>query len=398
MRKYKSYFFAFSIALLSITTLLLLKNAYLFGDELIHYQTIKDFTNLKISDDTFLRDAKFPGYAALIGVLRRILNIDSIFGTRVINFIISSFCIYVFYLISKKRDAINARIKTLQFFFFPLVFIFFFLLYTDILSLFLLLLSFYFIQNKNYSLSGIPAILSILVRQNNIIWVLFLLFLVIRENRGTLMKYFKSSWIYILGIFSFLAFVFINKGTTIGEVNKTYQPVSIHSENFFFFLFLSFFLFFPSIVLSFKTILKFLKNKAVFTFIVILFIIYFVSFKADHPWNSIMFSYYVRNDILHFILRNDLIKITFFIPMAVSIIYFLSIKLHDNYKLLFFSFGIIFLTMSWLVDPRYYIIPFTFLLLLKNGESKKIEFLTIILYMLLSFGIFFATLNRSFFI
>ncbi len=203
MTRYKPYLLGIIILLISFTVLFSMRKAYLYGDELIHYQTIKDFTDWNLSDQTFLRDAKLPGYPAAIAFFRKIFGAETIFETRIINFLISSFCIYIFYLISKLIDSKNSRIKTLQFFLFPLVFVFLFLLYTDILSLLLILLSFYLILKDRNTLSGIPAILSILVRQNNVIWVFFLSLLILKKHKGSISLYFKNSWIYFIGIGSF---------------------------------------------------------------------------------------------------------------------------------------------------------------------------------------------------
>lgn len=398
MIRYKPYLLGIIILLISFTILFLMKNSHLYGDELIHYQTIKDFTDWKISDQTFLRDAKFPGYPAAIGLLRRILGVDSIFETRIINFFISSFCIYIFYLISKLIDPKNSRIKTLQFFLFPLIFVFLFLLYTDILSLLLILLSFYLILKDRNTISGIPAILSILVRQNNVIWVFFLSLLILKKYKGSLTMYFKNSWIYLIGITSFLLFVLFNGGISIGDLNKTYQSASLHSENLFFFLLVSFFIFLPATAANYKNILNLFSRKIVISIVFILLLIYMTTFKGDHPWNNILFDYYIRNGVIKIMTRDLLTKVSFFIPMAISLIYLLSIKLHGEFKSLLYPFIVLFLIFSWLIDPRYYIIPLTFLLLLKKEKSKRIEFITIIYYMFLSFGIFFATLNRIFFV
>lgn len=398
MTRYKPHLLGIIIFLISLTVLFLMKKTYLYGDELIHYQTIKDFTDWNLSDQTFLRDAKLPGYPAAIAFFRKILGADTIFETRIINFLISSFCIYIFYLISKLIDSKNSRIKTLQFFLFPLVFVFLFLLYTDISSLLLILLSFYLILKDRNTLSGIPAILSILVRQNNVIWVFFLSLLILKKYKGSIILYFKNSWIHLAGIASFSLFVLINGGTSIGILSKTYQSASFHSENLFFFLLVSFFIFLPEIIANYKNILNLFSRKIVLLVVFIFLLIYVTTFRGDHPWNNILFDYYLRNEILRIITRDLLIKTAFYIPMAISLVYLLSLKLHGEFKSLLYPFIAIFLIFSWLVDPRYYIIPFIFLLLLKHAESKKIEFITIIYYMLLSFGIFFATLNRIFFI
>lgn len=398
MGKYKSPLFALIIGLIFVTVAIYMKDTNLYGDEVIHFQTINDFTNFTISESTFSRDAKLPGYPMLIAFLRRLFSAESLFETRIINIILSAFCVFIFYAISKLIDYKNSRIKTVQFFLFPLNFVFFFLLYTDIFSLLLLLSSFYLIQKKEYALSGILASTSILIRQNNVIWALFLFILIIKENRKEISSIIGKTWTYIIGFLSFASFVLINRGTTIGEMNKIYQSPSIHVENVFFFLLLFSPLFLPAILANYKLVLSSLKEKKWLATIAVLFLVYLFAFKSDHPWNNILFDYFLRNELLRFINQNLITKALFFIPIPISLIYLLKIKDRLKLKLPFLIFTVIFLTLSWLVDPRYYIIPFSFILLMKTEESKKIEFITVIIYLFTSIFIFIGTINRSFFI
>jgi hypothetical protein len=85
-------------------------------------------------------------------------------------------------------------------------------------------------------------------------------------------------------------------------------------------------------------------------------------------------------------------------PIALSTIYLLTIEFNQRIKYIFYATVAVFLSFSWLIDPRYYIIPFSFFILFKKEESKKVELLTIISYILISILILFNTLNNSFFI
>lgn len=400
-KKTKRWLLIGIITLVSFGGLFLFRSEVLYGDEYQHYQTIKELTNLEINENTFLRDAKFPGYFLVIALLRNITGATSIFETRIVNFLISVFCILIFYLTAKKLSNKTSNIKTVQFFFFPFIFIFFFLIYTDVLSVLLLILSFYFILDKKYLLSAVPAILSIFVRQNNIVWLLFFWLYIFKDypqNKEAVIEFIKETWIYIIAFIFFLLFILINNGGTVGVGNKTSQPISIHLDNIFFFLLLFFIVFFPLIIANIKKLIFFLKNKYIGLVLLLIFIIYIISFKADHFWNSMVFDYYLRNRFLHFMTKDELTKALFFFPMAISLLYILKMELRNRIKFLFVFFVFFFLSLSWLIEPRYYIIPFTFFLLLKKEESKKIEFAAVVLYLILSTLILIYTVNKVFFI
>lgn len=179
----------------------------------------------------------FPGYHFVIGLLSHLFKNPSLSLARSLSTIFSFLSVLVFYLIAKEIDPQKAATKTLQYFFFPLLFVFFFLVYTEAFSLLLVMLSFYFLTKGRYKTSGVFGLLSVLVRQNNIIWLGFFVLLIVLE-KGKLKLGRKQ-------ILSFLSeasiFIFWNKSLVLTEASS--HPFSIHFANLF--LFLQFFLFLP---------------------------------------------------------------------------------------------------------------------------------------------------------
>jgi len=149
-----------------------LKTDRTYGDENIHSWQIQQF----LSGDFKLHPnlTTLPGYHYAIYFFSKIFGTTSIFGMRYITFAFGILAVLIFYFCAKFVSPNNANAKTLQFFFLPILFQYFFLIYTDVASLFLVLLALFFALKKQNIISFIIIFLSLFIRQTNIIWLLFI--------------------------------------------------------------------------------------------------------------------------------------------------------------------------------------------------------------------------------
>jgi len=143
----------------------------LYADEEVHYDQIARFARGDLSLNAAL--TTLPGYHALLGLIGYVTGVTSIPFMRFLSFLIGLATIGVFWLITRElyRDA--GFLRVLQFTFFPILFPFFFLLYTDVLSLLFILLAFFCILHERPTLAAVMSLAGVLVRQTNIVWLLF---------------------------------------------------------------------------------------------------------------------------------------------------------------------------------------------------------------------------------
>lgn len=393
-------FIVFSTITLAI---FLFRNAAFFVDEYSHFITIKDITYFKITSETFSRNAQLPGYYLIVAGLSLLLRISSLPGTRFLSTCLSVPSVFIFYLIAKKIDRRQAFFKTLQFFFFPLLSVFFVLLYNDIFSLFLILLSFYFLIKNNYSVSALIGLLSVLVRQNNIIWLGYFCAYIFWEKyklkltRQNLLIFFKDIWLFILTFLFLVGFILWNKGPAMAEPEM--NPTAFHSENVFFILFLFFFLFLPANIDHLPKIIKLIKQRSYLLLgIVGVFGLYFFTFKLQNWYNNPGFDYFLHNVLANYAVENIKQKIIFFIPVAYSILSLAVTKFQKRAYYLLYPFTVLFLSLLWMVEQRYDLIPFTFFMLFRKQKSALIEHTTIVLFIMVTAWIFWVTLRRTFFL
>lgn len=176
----------------------------LIQDEVYHYSQIAQFASGNFEFNPGLMTV--PGFHFLISEFVKPFGTVSIDLVRSVVFLINLGSIFIFYLIVRKLNEKDALIKTLQFSFFPLIFPFFPLIYTDIVSLIMVLLSFYLMIHKRFFLSAIFSILSIFIRQNNIFWLLFINILMYIRTYGFRLRWnfilvhMKKSWLFVLGV------------------------------------------------------------------------------------------------------------------------------------------------------------------------------------------------------
>jgi alpha-1,2-glucosyltransferase len=373
-----------------------------------------------------------PGYHMLITLSAKLLgmttithgpnNHDSINKIRTISLFYSLLFVGLFFLLAKRVSENSPEIATLQCYFLPILFPYFFLVYTDVVSALLVLLSLYALLNKKNDLAGIMVILSMVVRQNNIIWLFFMCLFVyfeyyqsspglafskqglkIKLDNNLLKQYIKECRWFFIGIFFFLIFVILNKGVALGD-RANHPPFSFFLGNIYFILFLFFFLFLPTNISNFSRIVQYIKkHKQVIFFVIVGFVFYLYTFNITHPYNhggslGEHNYFFLRNVILRFFTSNIYMRLLFYLAVAYSILSLMVTKLSRKSFYLIYPITFLYLVPSWLIEQRYYIIPFVLFLLFKEKSSKLVELLTVVCYMALSAYFFHGIVNGKFFL
>ncbi len=392
------------IALILIITLPLLlsirQDTNLHVDERDHLDQITRFLKGEKTLNPLL--TTIPGYHLILATLLKPFPNPALPLARTLTFIFSLLSILVFFLIVKKIDPTSLFTKTLQYAFFPVLFPFFFLLYTDVFSLLLVLAAFFFALRKSYNLTAFIGVASIAVRQNNILWLLFLFtFMFFQEystiNKESIKNHLKKSWLFLLGFIAFAIFLFINQGIAIGD--KTGHPGGIFFGNIYFLLFLFFFLLLPYNLANLKKIKEKIKEKPkIILLLLVILMFYLFTFKNTHPYNQEAYNFFLRNQILNFFTSSLFLKILFFLPIAGSMLSLWTTKLPSKACYLMYPTTILYLLPSWLIEQRYYLIPFALFLALKERKSSAIEYFTILAYIALSLYFFYGIRHLKFFL
>lgn len=386
VKKHRVFTFFLCIALfLWLFILFFDQNKYV--DEGIHLNQIRKFLNGKYEMVPII--TMLPGYHATMALIAKPFGISSLTTIRFISFLPALASIWVFFAISQNLGTQNPFTKTLQFIFLPISFLYFPLVYTDIFALFLVLFAFYSMIKKRYKLSALFSFASILARQTNIVWTLFIWvygYLSIygfTVSQKKLLSYAKSTIGHILTFGAFAIFLFLNKGISVGD--EGVHQIGFYMGNIYFFLAMVGFLLLPILPDSFR---KFdsLQSKRFLIFgagIGVFLVCLFLIFPPAIHFHNLKTNF-LRNIILQYAYNQYawLYGSAIFLGCVT-----LCIMKFEKIALLLFPFAFFCLLPSLLVEQRYSIVPFVFLLLFRKEINQKTESALVLYFLLLSLGL-----------
>jgi len=414
MRKFIPLIF---IAFTYIFLFSLIKNNSLYDDEPSHFTQIRLFLNRHPA--IYSRLSLIPGYHFTVASLATLTGKSQIHELRAITLTINLLAIALFFLVVQKLDSKNAITKTLQFSFFPILFPFQFLLYAEGLMLLLTLISFYFAHTKKYTLSALFGLLSVLVRQQNIVWLLFINLIcliddlkqknvlanlypsyfrwVYADSNLSLRSILRKYWLFITSYFLFITFVVVNRGIAYGT-SDVHPNFTLHSGNVFFALFVNFLLFLPSMISNVNRVIKLIMhNKRVLVLIAIFIVTAALTFSNSHPWNR--YPEHLQNRLILVPFTSNLpLKVIFFTIISYSVISLRVTRFISMHYYLLYPFAFLSLAPIWLVGARYSLVPFMLFLLFRKSTSPLVEWAIIILFITISLFLFYGYLNQIFYL
>lgn len=400
-----------AIAILIITAILgflLIPDTNIYVDELVHHDVAQSFCHLKPSISPNLTN--IPAYHALLGGVcylgSWIAPLDSLASMRIISLIFSLLGVYIFYLIASELKHKNPGLKTLQFFFLPIALPFYFLVYTDIPALTIVLAAFYLVLKKHYHWAGVLATLSVAFRQNNIVWLMWLAFFIFltevwpKINFKTLWRYLKQVWVFVLGAVAFAGFLYWNGGISLAKAEEWAHPsFSLYLGNVYLMLLTFIIIFWPLELDLVKKLKQLWKNKWRLGGFVLtslsLFFVYQNSFTNSHPYNQHTFA--LHNLILVKMVENPTLKLVAFVPIILAILILFTRRLRQPKYSWFYLFSVLFVLPSWLIEPRYFFLPFALYLLFREKASPQAEWRLIVWEVILALSLVGGTLTKSIF-
>ncbi|KKS98423.1 MAG: hypothetical protein UV73_C0002G0137 [Candidatus Gottesmanbacteria bacterium GW2011_GWA2_43_14] len=369
----------------------------LYDDEYSNYGQIKLF--LEGNYSAYPKIGVIPGYHFFVSSMGILLGLTQIPQLRIINFIMVLLSFYLFWKTAGLlEDYGSINLKTLQFIFLPVIFPYRFLLYTENLSVPLILGSLFFLHNKRHWLAGLLACLSMLVRQLNVFLVIYLILHITAETMGKQKKLktiIKNNLINIFGLLAFAGLFIINKGTAIG-VQDLHPDFFISPGNLYWALFLFFIMFIPINIANFWAIRTFIRqHKKILIFAMIFIISAVITFTANHPWNQS--PEHLRNRLLLAVNGNIITEILFFSAVVYAIFSLAMIKLNRPLNYLIYPLSILSLLPIWLIESRYALLPLLLFMLYRKPTEKRLEYLTLAGFIIFSAYLYYGYLKQVFY-
>jgi alpha-1,2-glucosyltransferase len=365
-------------------------------DENIHYDQILRFSRGEWTLTPTL--TTIPGFHALVAALAWPAGGPSQLSVRVIVFLLSVATVATFYTLARALEPDNAGTRTLQFTLLPILFPQFFLVYTDVASLLFVLLMMHLAVRRHDWSAGAIGLVACLIRQNNVIWVAFVMVWSHVRDHGwtwqTLTALLTRYWTFIVTGLTFLLFVIANDGqAALGDDAGSHPLGTVHFTNVFFLLFLSCFMFLPLWWGYRAAMMAALRRWWTWGALICLLPIFWWGFVNDHPHNNERADYFLPNALLIYFSSTPLRKLVFLVPVAIAGLGMTSAPMKTPWWLVL-PFSVLFLLPEWLVVPRYYIIPIAVFLVVREHASPASERLQTLLCLAMG-GAAFVIMERA---
>jgi alpha-1,2-glucosyltransferase len=317
-------------------------------------------------------------------------------------------CFFIARLIRRDR----AFVSTCQYIFLPILLPFFFIIYPDVCSLLFILIALWAVLTKRFWVAGMAAILAIAVLPFNIFWLAFLFGLLLLETKAELSAgecgqdesrfshpasphewgrtalYWKAitkrAPVFVIGLLLSVALIAWNGGLVLA--NKQYFPFpAFYTGNLFVMLFLFALFLAPLHIANAGEMWRMVRKPFVLALLASAFALYWFTFSSDHPWNNqALFGWWFRNKVLFWANSSSTAKALFFMPVALSLLSIAATPLERPSFRLLYPFAVLHVATCWLVEPRYYFLPFILFLLFRKKRTLQFEYIQALFLALVS--------------
>ena len=339
------------------------------ADEFIHYAQIERYVEGDYSTDS--GGAMLGGFHASAMIFARLIEGSTKEDIRLFVLLISGATILLFSSLVRSFQPQASTMRTLQFVFFPLLFPFWFLIYTDVYALMWLFLALLALTRDRVHVSGILMIVSLLVRQTYIVWLAMLgLWTVTVNSAAPLRQLVTHSASFGIGAGLFLLFVMVNGGVAVG-VQDIHPAFVFQTENLLFMLLCFFVMFLPLILSTLPRIAR-LRPALLVGVLLSSVVLYFGTFRVDHP-NNTESDYFLRNALLEAMTASTEAGVVTSAAMALAVLSLCVIRLRQPVQYLIYPFAALSVMPSWLIEQRYYLPAFALFMLFRESASPRVE-------------------------
>ena len=258
-----------------------------------------------------------------------------------------------------------------------------------------LLLAILALTRDRVHVSGILIIVSVLVRQTYIVW-LVLLGLWTVTVAAPLRQLATRGTSFGVGAGLFLLFVMANGGIAVGD-RESNPDFVFHTENLLFMLLCFFVMFLPLILSTLPQIAR-LRPALLVGVLLSSVVLFFGTFRVDHHSNNLGLDYYLRNALLEAMTASTGAGVVTSVAMALAVLSLCVIRLRQPVQYLIYPFAALSVMPSWLIEQRYYLPAFTLFMLFRESASPRVERTLLAVNVIMAFCLFVGVAEGWFFL
>jgi hypothetical protein len=287
-----------------------------------------------------------------------------------------------FYGIRKRLGDANALRSAALLFFLPILYPYYFLIYTDVLSLALVLCALWATLQNRHTLSAMVLTAAVLVRQNNVAWAALLPALVlwpkVRELTTThsMPRLLRLTAPYAVPVLIFAIYWAWNGTISLSKTVASVHPdLTLHAGNLYYALLLCLALFPVEIGKGAKEFYTMALRRRWLFLIPIVFVA-FANVRGS-PDNYAGENYFIHNAVVSSIRHHGWARWLFAFSTAFAACGVSRTRFLLPQGWLIYPTAVFYLCSSWLIEGRYAIVPLAIWMALRQSPSdldEKIRF------------------------
>jgi alpha-1,2-glucosyltransferase len=369
-------------------------------DEYTHFTQIELFRH---GDFRVLSDAltTIPGYHFLIAVLLKIFGADSFSATRLINSLFGLPAVIAFYCLRRDTVGRDDWLATAQFAVLPIFMLFIFMVQTDVLALALMLWAFWAAGRQHHWLAGACVLAAMCVRQNYVFWIGLLAWPSVwtlwqQRSAAALVKCVREVLPYIVVGGVFVVYWIVNGSVSLSHAQTAMHPdFALHTGNLFYLMFVGMLLLPFACMASWRQFIADVRSRPWRILVpLVLATLYLGTFKVDHPYNLLQ-PPDLRDALLIRTRESALWYCGFGLVAVFGGIGLLWQKLLTKDAVAFWVVTALFLSLHWLIEQRYYLLPVSLLLAWRVPQSVTVERATLALWAPLAVLLFWGMMTGN---
>ena len=359
-------------------------------DELVHYSQINLFDHgiFRIYEDLPM----LPGYHLLCSAILRTTGLRSLTSARILNELFGLGALGAFYLLRRRLWPRNAVLATLQFALLPILLPYDFFVYTDVLSVGLVLAAATATVAEMHVASGLIMVVAACIRQNNVVWLPLLMAMAAWPIRWPNFQSLRSMtarlWPYALGIVLFFVYWKWNGSIALSKIQSTMHPdLSVHIGNLYFTLFMCAFFFPLHMLMGLQMFAKQVSTRPWLSLIPLAaFMLFWTMFHVDHPFNKVTDPFILHNYLIQQCEANPWFRAAFGVLSISAACGLACTPLRPGGAKLLYPVAAVALAASWMIEDRYALIALALWLAFREQRSARIEMTTTVLWLVLAVG------------
>ena len=370
-------------------------------DEFDHFEQIQRFRHGIFSP--FVETlTTIPGYHLVVAALLRLVGGDSFAAARLVTSVFGLFAVVGFHRLRSDAVGHEDYLATAQFAVLPIFFLFAFMVQTDAASLALTLWAAWAAGRQRHWLAGFFLLAAEGMRQNNVLWLALLAWPIvgrIGHTRAGLAGFAQRILPYALAAAAFVAYWAGHGSVVLARGQLSAHPdFSLHSGNLFYLMFLGAILFvFPCVDSWLRFVASVRQRPWLIAVPLGLAAAYLATFKVDHPFNLIQ-----PPDLRDWLLMRTQASTLWYCGFgAVAVFGGLGLlwqKLLTRDTAVFWAVTALFVSLSWLIEQRYYLIPYALFMAWRAPQPEWAERATLALWAPLAVLLFWGMMTGQLYI